>query len=189
MHRRGPFIWLVLGTVMVLLFPSQAASATVHEYSFDLGPGDDSVDVYVYLDAEQWATVFVEFSGSAEPAETNVWPLIHYAYPTKTVVQTIARFTDVEYVEFTLNWDNATYMTSFLVRFIVRVFFHGQVAAQVNVTVTVYGEGSSSGTQTDQSNPLDQSGAVLPMATAGAVSVAVLTLATAIRMKRARFVG
>jgi hypothetical protein len=189
LHRPRLLIWLVLVTVMVLLLPGQVASTTTREYSFDLGPGDDSVDVYVYLYEQQWAVVVVAFNESAESADTKVWPLAHYVFPTKTVVETVARFEGVQYVEFTLSWDNATRMTFFLVRFIVRVFFHGQVAAQVNVSVTVYGEVPSSDTRTDPSDPIDQSGAILPMVTAGAAMVVALTLVAAVKMKRVRIVA
>ncbi len=107
--------------------------------SFTVGPElENSVDFIVNLDYGQSATIMVSFEDDAESGHRHVWPLIFYQYPTKLLIETVARLVNQSEASLSIGWENASYIRVFIIRFMVRVFYEGDAAVAVNISVTSF---------------------------------------------------
>ncbi|MHA1907419.1 MAG: hypothetical protein ACW98Y_09010 [Candidatus Thorarchaeota archaeon] len=126
--------------VTLLIISSQyglaAGIPSMEQLSFILYPEEDSIDVDIDIPAGQSVIVNVVFNDSSIAGLHDVWPLITYTYPTKTVSEPPARFSYIEDVTFRFGWENLTLSPLFVSKFTVRVFFSGTHAVEVNITIT-----------------------------------------------------
>ena len=137
MKRRN--IMSVFLTALLFLssqYVQAAGIPTTEHFSFILYPEEDSVDVDIDIPFGQNVTVNVVFNDSSISGLHDVWPIITYSYPTKTVSETTIRFSYIENVTFQFGWNNLTLSPLLLSEFTVRVFFSGTRAVEVNITIT-----------------------------------------------------
>jgi hypothetical protein len=101
-----------------------------------VGPGiENSVDLPLNISHGQSARVTITFDEIAEMDQKEVWPLIFYMFPTKSVVETVARFINISETSFIIGWENASFLNSFITGFMIQVFYHGSTSVLVNFTI------------------------------------------------------
>lgn len=148
--------------------------ADLREYTLTVGPElHNSADVEIELGRKQYARVCVAYEESAESGHRSVWAQISYLFPTKVLDEAVARYEDMQSVQFSFGWENATYSTLFLTGFIVRVFYEGATSVAANATVEIVGEPDPTRT----SDPTDSTVEDSPLTYATAVVVGASTVA------------
>jgi hypothetical protein len=101
-----------------------------------VGPGVfNNFDLPLNISQGQSVTVTVEFDERVERDQREVWPLIFYMFPTKGVVETVARFVNQSETSFILGWENASFLNVFITGFVIRVFYYGSPAVVANFTI------------------------------------------------------
>jgi len=163
------------------------AVAELYEYTLTVGPElHNFADVDIELGTKQYAVVCVAYEKSAESGHRSIYAQITYLFPTKMLIEAVARYEDMQSVQFTIGWDNATYLTLFLTGFIVRVFYEGATSVVANATVEIVGEPDPTRTSdptnsTVENSPLTYTNAVV----VGASTVALIALVLlAVRRRR-----
>lgn len=130
---------LLLSGGICLVLPFELVVAH-NQTSYQVGPDlEDSIDIRLGIMYGQSAQVTVVFAAEAETGLREIWPITWYRFPTKTVGETVRRFTNQSEVTFRYGWENATYLHVFLTGFVIRVFYEGNETVEVSVTVTILG--------------------------------------------------
>ena len=177
MSKRISVVLPMLALVCTCSAVSAGHVATVsdlREYTLTVGPELHNFgDVEIELGTKQYATVCVAYEESAESGHRSVYAQITYLFPTKMLIEAVARYEDMQNVQFTIGWDNATYSTLFLMGFIVRVFYEGATSVVANATVEMVGEPDPTRT----SDPTDSTVEDSPLTYATAVVVGASTVA------------
>ncbi|MFW9803976.1 MAG: hypothetical protein ACFFFC_15040 [Candidatus Thorarchaeota archaeon] len=126
---------LLLGGAVSFLMPVGFIDVTDHT-THSAGPElEDCVDIPLSIDYPTYANITVVFDQSAYLGQREIWPITTYQTPTKTIGETVRRFTNQSEVMFTFGWRNATYLL-FVTGFKLRIFYHGEETVEVSVTVT-----------------------------------------------------
>lgn len=111
---------------------------THEEFRLEISPEHGgNEDIPLYLSQDQVVSVFYRFENTSEPQK--VWPLIFYNYPTKLLIETVANYVDLQTMNFTLGWQNASYLNIFIIKFVIRIFNLGEDIIKVNFTVNTHG--------------------------------------------------
>ncbi len=184
MSKRIAIALPMLALVCICIAMSGAdvvAADDLREYTLTVGPGlYDSADVEIELGTRQYAIVCVAYEKSAESGHRNVYAQIIYHFPTKMLIEAVARYEDMQNVQFTIGWENATYSTLFLTGFIVRVFYEGATSVVANATVEIVGEPDPTRT----SDPTDSTVEDSPLTYATAVVVGASTVTLTVLVLR-----
>jgi hypothetical protein len=99
----------------------------------------NSADLEIHLSYRESANITVVFAEEASAHRREVWPVITYSFPTKTLGETPVRFINQSVVFFILGWQNVSYSTLFITGFMIRLFYHGNESTSANVTITKTG--------------------------------------------------
>lgn len=141
---RTPWL-LVVGLIILLsggLLLAAPDNEVVAQYKtvLEVNPMPfNSADLAIRLGYGQSAKITVVFDENSSSYQREVWPVISYSFPTKTVSETPVRFVNESVVCFELGWKNTSYMDIFVTGFSIRVFYFGNNPTSVNVTVTKTG--------------------------------------------------
>jgi hypothetical protein len=126
---------MILAGVICLYEPLRVVTA-YQQFSKSVGPGIyNSIDIPLDISQGQSAYVTITFEEKAETDQREVWPMIFYTFPTKGVLEAVARFINQSEVRFIIGFENASYSHVFISGFIIRVFYHGSTAVLANFTI------------------------------------------------------
>lgn len=110
-----------------------AEEQTIHS----VGPEfTNSVDFKLSLDYGQSSQVLVSFEDDAQSGYRQIWSLVFYQYPTKLLIEATARLINQSEANFSFGWQNASYLRAFVTDFVIRVFYKGEAAVEVNISLT-----------------------------------------------------
>jgi len=134
-NRTRIISFLILSIIVSSNIDVVYADTIVDQFIFTLDSDFDTVDVDLKIFRNRSVIVTVTFNESAISGETQVWPMITYNYPTKTIGGPVARYVDIHFVRFNFGWMNTTRLTLLGCAFAVRIFYDGSEPASVNITI------------------------------------------------------
>ncbi len=110
-----------------------AEEQTIHS----VGPEfENSVDFRLSLDYGQSSQVLISFEVDAQSGYRQIWFLVFYQFPAKLLIETTARLINQSEANISFGWENASYARAFVTGFVIRVFYEGEAAVVVNISLT-----------------------------------------------------
>ncbi len=107
-NRTRIISFLILSIIVSSNISIVYADSIVDQFIFNLDSDFDTVDVDLNIARNRNVLVTVTFNESANSGETQIWPMITYKGPTKTVTENEVRYVDIHFVRFNFGWMNAT---------------------------------------------------------------------------------
>ena len=121
----------------VFLFQPIRLVMAEEQMIYAVGPEfENSVDFRLSLDYGQSSQVLVSFEDDAQSGHREIWFLVFYHYPTKLLIEATARLVNQSEANFSFGWENASYLRAFVTGFVIRVFYEGDAAVAVNISLT-----------------------------------------------------
>jgi hypothetical protein len=105
----------------------------------------ESIDIKLLLIPGEAVDVTIKFDSNVDPSLCEVWGIITYQYPTKSVGETpeSLRFGNQLEVDFIFGWKDVQLIPIFVTGFIIRIFYWGEETILVDVTLTRLGNAFS----------------------------------------------
>lgn len=138
-------ILALIGLIILLiggLFLAEPSNVVIGENSTTLEVEPlpfNSADLEIHLTYRESANITIIFAEEAAANQREVWPVIAYRFPTKSVWETPVKFINQSVVIFVLGWQNASHLTAFVTGFMIRLFYHGNESISANVTIVKSG--------------------------------------------------